>query len=241
MFYTLSLAEFKKERKKDYLLIITTLLIPITIGLTYSRNAWIATIISSLAITLIYFKNLKYALIFGLIIGSLCIGIPSVRHRLESLTDFNYSTNNQRLYIWKAHFQMWLENPILGKGLKENKRLDTQYYEKLSPTIDLPKGTHAHNTVLDLLATRGVVGTSLFLMMYFYFLKINWQMIWYFEKNNEFIKNILIGCMGAQISFVFQGLADAPFEDGKSTYMFLAILSIVLYIKTQYYEKLKRV
>jgi O-antigen ligase len=79
---------------------------------------------------------------------------------------------SERKMIWAGHFQIFKENPIFGAGYGQNtKALPRVYLEMGAPPDTLV--SHAHNQYLHLAAGTGILGLLSYLLIWFFFLKLN--------------------------------------------------------------------
>ena len=160
-------------------LLFGTLMGMIAVLLSGSRGSWVAALIVMLVVLVIYWNRLRsyvksLALLMVAIIPIIGYQIPIVQTRMnqaiaETVTYFQgirglASTDTPvggRFEIWKAGWQMFEEHPYFGVGFNQYKATAKRFvqagqWEASINSID--KHPHAHNQLLDTLATRGVLG-----------------------------------------------------------------------------------
>jgi O-antigen ligase len=120
------------------------------------------------ALFFIFKKRFSYLMIViatGILIG--IVGIMFYFREMYALQNFY-----DRIYIWKVSWLVWLEHPILGVGVSSFKSAFTDMVNTSGGSIAYlaPDGKafarqmayHAHNLVLMLLVTTGVMGLAAF-------------------------------------------------------------------------------
>lgn len=107
---------------------------------------------------------------------------------LYRVTQFslNDATIQTRLLSWKWGLKGFAEKPILGYGFENyavpfNKHFEAEFYNYDSGQ---PYFDRAHNTVIEHLATTGIVG---FLSYFLFLAAIAWGVIKVFKKNDGYI------------------------------------------------------
>lgn len=101
--------------------------------------------------------------------------------RLLEITDLKKGSAAVRLDLWQTGGQAFLKKPILGYGLENQSEAYISYY-KINDAVYSRPNTYtdrAHNLILDVLLTTGVVG----LLFFAYFL------FWVFKNLFRALKN----------------------------------------------------
>ncbi len=71
--------------------------------------------------------------------------------KLGSLLKLTFDTSsNERVHLWKAYFNMFLDHPVFGVGLFQGDKLLPEYYARLG--IQDQFYSHAHNILVQWLA-----------------------------------------------------------------------------------------
>jgi|GEM_PF-1509331 len=151
------------------------LICTIALILTYTRGAWAAFFISHLVMCIFVIKQLskdykKYIIGF-IIMLTLAVGIVMVYDRLKgpnygsitlsrklaTLTDINY-IYSQRLFAWKAAFEIFKDHPFAGTGPGTFRYVYYQYrYVEPAERHGLTEYYDTcHNHFLDLASTCGI-------------------------------------------------------------------------------------
>lgn len=168
-----------------------------------TRIVWITLAIVIPIVLLFTQKNIKTVLMYicvGLVL-SIAVGsaLPSVQSRATVMFDKSNQSNSERLLMWKSAWSMFIDHPLAGVGVGNYKE---QYYKKYISPMAKEKQIHAHNNVMHLAATTGIIGLVGFFSMFSYFLYEsfkNWR------RKREIAPLIFFI---ATLSFLIQGLTD---------------------------------
>ena len=120
----------------------------------------------------------------------------TVLHRFDptqSETMEKYSSG--RLRIWRNSLELFAERPIFGHGPRTVANLMEMRFNEVKV---------AHNQYLNYLVEQGIIGFSLFIMI---FLKI-FQVMWHYEKNTPDLwqKKLYISYIAGLIGYAFSML-----------------------------------
>ncbi len=177
-------------------------------------------------------KKVKIMMFLGLI-GFLLLGAVIVKLRahpvVKSLpmvgplinTDISRDTASTRLMAWKIALQSIKEKPVFGWGPENfyyafNKYLDPRFLEKggyYETWFDRP-----HNVVLEVLATRGLLGVVAYLAIFFSVIIYSWI---HFKKR-EMRGHELILLIGLLSAYFIQNLF--AFDQPTSFLLFYLVL-----------------
>jgi O-antigen ligase len=195
--------EFMSTTYRPFLILALLLEIPV-VFFNATRIAWIALLIVIPLLLLLVQKNKKRAIVYSLILVVLFVKIGSVipyaHERLNVMTDKSYQPNSERILMWHSAGNMFRDHPLTGVGLGNYKE---QYQEKyMSVLAKEPYQIHAHNNIIHLAATTGVVGVMAYLAMFGYFLYESFRK-WREKKTIAPLIFFL-----ATLGFVIQGMTD---------------------------------
>ena len=198
------------EQIKKYIpkwpLFLTLFLTLIGLFLSYTRGAILALIGG------IFFINRKIALIalsFLLIGTSILIYFNPAFIKGHILRK---SSNEQRISFWQASLDAFKERPLFGYGFKNFEPHSSKLKKKYGHTYPERKG-HAHNNLLEILATTGIFGFLAF---------SSWMILWFLElksMNSAFSKP----CILFLIVFFLGGLTQATFIDGENLFFIFLV------------------
>lgn len=138
----------------------------IALGLTLTRNVWLAIFV---VITIAFFMRFRrwlpaYAVTVALLLSLLATQAPQHWSRLTSIASLQDPSNYDRLCMAEAGLHMIADRPLFGIG---PGMVEFYYPIYRHPTALRAEVMHLHNTVLQLAAERGLlsVGAYLWLMI----------------------------------------------------------------------------
>jgi O-antigen ligase len=200
----------------------------LAILLSFSRGAWISCGAAVLFMTALFSLRMAF-----LLLGALAAGFFSLYTFWSHFHDrIQYALKGgdlERIWIWKANWQMFKDHPVWGLGYQENIEALHEYYKK----VEAPQEfliAHAHNQYLHMLAGTGAVGLGIYLLIigYFFILAIRvWRSI---SSREVFAKGLSLGLIGAQVAFMVGGLTEANLEHSKTKYALLWVWALTVWL-----------
>ena len=130
-------------------------------------------------------------IVYASITALTILGSPLIVYISENFLEKS-ATLSHRTEIWMRCLQFFVRKPILGMGY-----LTTDQYSQTVTLIRL--GTNAHNMVLSILLTSGVIG----LILYFFMFRLSWKSI---ENKVEQINMVLIA---GSLAYFLIGLSSS--------------------------------
>ncbi len=128
-------------------LVITSALI-----FTYTRGAWIGWLAGAV---ILFARLAPRFLIPGIALFLVVLlGFPGLRERALTSFDPDFVFNRERVILWKAGWEAFLDRPFFGAGLQDLKGLLESYKNKTS-TEALG---HLHNNFLQTAVATGLAG-----------------------------------------------------------------------------------
>ncbi|MBU1783455.1 O-antigen ligase family protein, partial [Patescibacteria group bacterium] len=205
---------------------------------TYSRGGLIGLIVGLIITVLIVkqnifkkinFKQIIIAFLLFIIfvsIGLVCYyKIDFFRERVRSSFDFQSGSGAIRIKFWKASLSAIKEKPFFGYGLDNQGEVLVKYYQKdwaiYSRVNDYPD--RAHNLILDILLTSGIVGLIFYLSWLFVIFKIGIKNIK--ENKSKFLTIALLAsiiCYFISLMFNFEIVTTAVY-----LWLFFALIIII--------------
>lgn len=223
---------------------IAVLLQVFILVLTGTRGAYVGLFFGILAAVILYIflspsKKAKYisagVLIF-IVVGAVILlsnaNAPVIRDNkyLYRFSHFSFqdATWNTRLISWQAGWQGFKEKPILGVGSGNYAYFFDKYFTPSFYTFTAQQTyfDHAHNTIVDIAVTSGIIGLLSYLAIWaaiiLYLIKSFREK--YINLNEFLIITFLLVAYFAQNIFVFDCLAT-----------FIAFFIIIGYISYEHY------
>lgn len=191
---------------------------------TLTRGAWIGFVVGVLAFLPVTRKG-RWLLIGGLIVLALAAlaGPPHLRQRLASMTNPDDATLRERQHMWQSGLAMWKEQPWLGVGPGGVKR---QYWRYVVPEAVKTRTGHVHNTPLQILAERGVIGLGAWLWLWvaFYASAIaQWRGL---PDGARREWALVTGSLAAVTGFLIAGLSEYNFGDSEVVLVAWALMAL---------------
>ena len=162
---------------------------------TGSRSSFLSFFLISLSwLTLLLFvkKNLDKKKIIVTIAGFISIILIFITglwilspDRLEEFRDIRKGSGSVRLELWEKGFDGFLDRPLFGYGLENQKEAYVRYYEPDWAIYSRPNtySDRAHNLILDILLTGGLFGLACFIYLIYRIFNSLW--ISYRDKGRD--------------------------------------------------------
>lgn len=215
------------ERKKKGTVWLFFFLNLIALFLSMARSYYISVFI--LLLILLAVKNWRWFAFGGVaFIGILVLLLSfpnSIESRIKTLTDPNFASNKERVYMWKAAIEMFKEHPIagVGKGNWAKEARDNYFPRFKNEWPVFGAFAHAHNVYLTWLAETGIIGLTLFLS---FWLSVAWSLFSGLSKvqGDSFEFSLIIGSLGSLGNLFIAGM----FENNFGTSVVLLLITLLL-------------
>ncbi|MCM0605226.1 MAG: O-antigen ligase family protein [Xanthomonadaceae bacterium] len=212
---TLKLPENKKRR-----LYFSAALGFIVLFLSYSRMAWIATSIGALVYFLFSIKSIRNKLISlsGFIVGLVVLmNLPLIQNRIHQAIGIR-----DRMDLWRVHWELFKYRPITGVGFLQGQDY-SGLYQIAEGRADVFAG-HAHNVVLEILSSTGVLGLLGYLV---------WMIYLCMKFYNLRKLPGVLGIGVAWIVFLLNGLTQVNFLEGKVMHQMAWCIAVLLFLESR--------
>ncbi len=163
---------FNKNKFKLLVNVICLIVMLCGIGLSGSRAALLATILSDILVFIQYIIqniNFKKIVMVFFIIIAMFVGVniflkvmPVWIYNRYFVNTYSDNSNNERVELWENAIKGVLKQPILGYGIGIFDKVPE--FNTLSSGRKIPPTVPAHNTFLDILVYSGVIGEIIFLI-----------------------------------------------------------------------------
>jgi O-antigen ligase len=183
--------------------------------LSYARGGWIGYLA---AIPFFFIKKNVKALVALFAAGVIFIGVTIFASQTVRDMFFNRTgSNEQRIALYETTYKAWTEKPILGWGFR-NFEPNSRMLKKKYNLAHAYHGGHAHNNLLEHLASTGLLG---FLLAGFF------HLFWLLEmwRRNDWIGDMILPFV---ISFSVAGMFQYTFGDGENLFLITAIYALSL-------------
>ena len=191
---------------------------------TYTRGAWLgfaAGVVSLVPAS----RRGRVALLAGLVVlvGVLLAGPPGLRHRFLSMGDPEEATVKERRFMWESGAMMARERPWLGFGPGGVKR---EYGAYALPGAVKKHTGHVHNTPLQILVERGLVGLAAWLWIWVAFYAKAVRVLRQLPPGAGTERAVVLGSLAAITGFLIGGLSEYNFGDSEVVTLAWAIAAL---------------
>ena len=191
---------------------------------TYTRGAWIGFAAGVLTVAATIRRG-RWVLVGGLLLlaaGAL-MAPYELRHRFLSMADPEEAGVRERIYMWESGVAMWRERPILGVGPGGVKRDYVRYAREEA----VKKRTgHVHNTPLQILVERGVLGLAAWLWLWVAFYAHAVRRLRRLPAEAVAERGLIIGGVAAITGFLIGGLSEYNFGDSEVVMVAWALMAL---------------
>ena len=225
MIFPLTLYALKQSKKKNerFLCRVCLGMILLCILLTWSRGAWLATLITGLLYSLFTSKKTIRA-VFSCILALPFVPMivpDSVMNRFLSIGDLTDSSLQYRIYTWKGSARILKENfwGGIGYGNTAFREVYPQY-----AYAGIEAAEHSHNLFLQVMVGMGIGGLLLLLVVIFFG----------YQMNLEYIKNtkdsptklMVIAALCAFTAILIMGIFDFVWYNYRVFFLFWVVLAM---------------
>ena len=163
----LSKSPVTTRRAKIFYQVVTVVLM-IGVVATFSRGGFLGLVAVLIGIIVYSPNKFRNLVLLAMMAGIVVLNLPDKYVAdMQTITDTEDSTRNDRLHSWKMGWAMFLENPVLGVGTA-NYPWRVGEYELKDKSLDLSSmmmhsGRVSHSLYFTLIPEHGLVGISLYL------------------------------------------------------------------------------
>jgi putative inorganic carbon (HCO3(-)) transporter len=195
------------------------------LGLTQVRGAWIGFGVGALtAVAGLGRRGLVAVAALAVLVPALMIALPGVGARMRTIGSAD-DTTRDRLAMLEAGRRLGVENPLTGIGPGQLKHA----YARVAPPEALRRSTsHLHNTPLQIVVERGVVGLALWLWIFVAFLVRGGAILRRLPPGAAGDHALVLGSLGAIVAFLVAGLFEYNFGDTEVLLVALAFMALPL-------------
>jgi O-antigen ligase len=159
----------------------------------------------------------------GAFVALLLLGPRDLSYRVRSIADPEEAGIKERLYMWKSGAAMWKERPIMGWGPGGVKR---EYERFALPEAYKKRTGHVHNTPLQILVERGVLGLAAWLSIWIGFYAHAVELLRRLAAERIRERALVTGSLAAVTGFLVAGLSEYNFGDSEVVMLAWAIVAL---------------
>jgi O-antigen ligase len=189
---------------------------------TFTRGAWAGFAAGVLALLPEVRRRTRWLVVVGLalMVTALLVmpyqvrvqflTLNELRHRILTMADPHEAGVTERLYMWRSGLAMWRTHPLLGLGPGGVKR---EYAGYALPEAAKKHTGHVHNTPLQILVERGILGLAAWLWLFgaFYLRAIG--LLRRLPRESARERALVAGSLAAITGFLVAGLSEYNFGD----------------------------
>jgi O-antigen ligase len=191
---------------------------------TYTRGAWMGFVVGVLALIPATRKG-RWLLLGGLIVLGLTTlaGPQHLRQRFLTMGDPDDPTVKERVYMWRSGLTMWRQHPVLGVGPGGVKR---EYASYALPEAVKKRTGHVHNTPLQILVERGVLGLAAWVWIWAAFYARGIRLLRRLPSEARQERALVAGSLAAITGFLVAGLSEYTFGDSEVVMVAWALMAL---------------
>ena len=161
-----------------------------SLAISLTRGVWLAFIIVGVTFILLE-MNRKFLMIFicstVILLTAAAMLSPLFLKTIKTCTDLNYSSNTERILMWKSSWEIFKDYPIHGVGQEMFfKAYNEQYISQEAPDQPGKDGneghSHPHSNFFKILSEGSIIGITAFIFLHGYFFRKFYRM---YRLNNS--------------------------------------------------------
>jgi O-antigen ligase len=183
---------------------IAVAVLALALALTFTRSAWLGVIAAFVMVLL----RRRSRWLWGLpVVILLLFFVAPERYRERALSSFDptHPMNQERVQLWKTGLEIWRDHPWTGVGLGDLIPVNRLYVD---PGVEVVHG-HLHSNLIQVLATRGILGVAAFVWLQVGFAILLWRA----RASDTETAALLLGVWGSFWGFQLMGLFEWNFGD----------------------------
>jgi putative inorganic carbon (HCO3(-)) transporter len=194
------------------------------LALTYVRGAWLGFATGALvAVTGLRRRGIALGVTVAVLVAALLVGLPGVSARLQTIGSAVDDTTRDRLAMLEAGRRLAVQHPLIGVGPGQVKHL----YPSVAPAEALRHSTsHLHNTPLQIVVERGLLGLVAWLWIFVAFLVRGAALLRRLPSAALGDRAIVLGALAAVVTFLVAGLFEYNFGDTEVLLVALAVMAL---------------
>ncbi len=194
------------------------------LALTYVRGAWVGLAAGALtAVAGLGRRGIVVLVAMLVFAGVLIAALPNVRARLETVQDPSDATARDRMVMMVVGLRLAGDHPLAGIGPGGVKHV----YPKMVPPEGLRRATsHLHNTPLQIMVERGIVGLAAWLWLFVVFFRRVRVALERLPADAAGDRALVLGSLAAIVTFLVAGLFEYNFGDTEVLMVALAMMAI---------------
>ncbi len=203
------------------------ILMLVALVLTYTRGAWLGFLAGLAGLLPLVRRRRVLAIVGGsLLVLFLALVAASAIFSGQSWDPRKLAdpaTVRERLYMWRAGIAMLERNPVSGIGVGQVKRLFPRY---ALPQAAKRSTSHLHNSPMQVLVERGVLGLGCWLWLWVAFFARGLRILEQAGADQQRERALVSGSLAAILGFLVAGLSEYNFGDSEVVMVAYAMMTI---------------
>jgi O-antigen ligase len=193
------------------------------LAFTHARGAWLG-FLAGVTLSLGLLRRGRVWLIAAVaLVGVAVLVVPGVRMRAASIADPKDPTALERLAMWRSGLAMVLDHPLTGIGPGQVKH---EYATYAAPEYhNRPRG-HLHNTPLQILVERGLVGLLAWASIFVAFFWHVGRFLARARRARSTSEAVVAGSLAAVAGFLVAGLTEYNFGDSEVVLVLYTVMAV---------------
>ncbi len=216
------------------------LLMLVALVLTYTRGAWLGFLAGIAGLIALVNRRRPLALtgsaILLLFVLLVVASATSSKRSWDPRRLADPATIQERLYMWRAGITMFERSPITGIGVGQVKILYPRYV--LPQAVKRSTG-HLHNSPLQVLVERGLLGLGCWLWLWGAFFTRGLRILRRAEPSWERERALVSGSLAAILGFLVSGLSEYNFGDSEVVMVAYAVMAIPFLVEASLEDRAK--
>ncbi len=190
----------------------------VALYLTNTRSSWLALLAG--LVFMVPFTRKRYIMIPALLLILIFAMPGKSRQTAASAVDLQHSRNRERLFMWKAGWEIFQDHPLFGVGMAGMREIYLRYQDPRSKE----KAVHLHNVPIQVLAAMGLTGFVAWLVLFgslLFWTFGEWRLA---RDGPPVIRAVIAGALGVCAGFLTNGLAEWNMGDVEVITIFWSII-----------------
>jgi O-antigen ligase len=190
---------------------------------TFVRGAWLGFLAGAAALLVLLPRRRLLVVGTLLVLALAVLFVPAARRRAESIVDPTDPTARERWAMWASAVAMARDHPLIGVGPDQVKR---HYLDYAAPEFrQRPRG-HVHNSPLQILAERGILGLAAWLALFGTFFARAVNVLRGLPADAARERALVAGSVAAIVGFLVGGLTEHNFGDSEVVLVAYAVMAL---------------
>jgi O-antigen ligase len=193
------------------------------LGATYVRGAWIGFGAGVLVVLGLLKRGRALVAVGAVALAVALVLVPTVRRRAESIVDPADPTARERIAMWSSALRMARDHPLTGIGPGHVK---SEYPRYAAPEFQTKRRGHLHNTPLQILVERGLIGAAAWVAVFVAFFRGAASAFRGLPPAAGLERALVGGSIAAIAGFLVGGLFEYNFGDSEVALVAYVVMAI---------------